>query len=61
MYEDKAPAETVNRVNRLITAWPQDDRLPAEGYEGVKTVYKKLRSGLHEIQYQAKTEVEYVN
>jgi SAGA-associated factor 29 len=57
MYDDPAPVETVNRVNRLITAWPQDDR-PAEGYEGVKTVYKKLRSGLNEIQIQAKSEVE---
>jgi SAGA-associated factor 29 len=58
MYNDPVPAETVNRVNRLITAWPQGDSMPAEGYEGVKAVYKKLRSGLNEIQTQAKAEVE---
>jgi SAGA-associated factor 29 len=57
MYNDPAPAETVNRVNRLISAWPQNET-PAEGYEGVKPVYKKLRSGLNEIQTQAKAEVE---
>jgi SAGA-associated factor 29 len=57
MYKNPAPGETVNRVNRLITAWPQDDRPPAEGYEGVKPVYKKLRSGLNEIQAQAENEV----
>jgi len=57
MYNDPAPAETVNRVNRLISAWPQNDSTPAEGYDGVKRVYKKLRSGLNEIQTQAKAEV----
>jgi SAGA-associated factor 29 len=58
MYNDPAPAETVNRVNRLISVWPQTDSTPAEGYEGMKPVYKKLRSGLNEIQTQAKAEVE---
>jgi len=61
MYNDPAPAETVNRVNRLISAWPQNDSTPAEGYEGVKPVYKKLRSGLNEIQTQAKAEVELID
>lgn len=42
--------ETTGRVNRLISAWPTDDTLPAEGYESVKTTYKKLTSGLKEIQ-----------
>lgn len=57
MYRDNKPAETVGRVNRLISAWPQDDALPTEGYEGVKTVYKKLQSGLREIKSQADIEV----
>jgi SAGA-associated factor 29 len=57
MYANPAPAETVGRVNRLISAWPQDDTTPAEGYEGVKTVYKKLRSGLREIENQAQSEI----
>lgn len=42
-------AETTGRVNRLISAWPADDTLPAEGYESVKSTYKKLLSGLREI------------
>lgn len=42
--------ETTGRVNRLISAWPTDDTLPAEGYESVKSTYKKLVSGLTEIK-----------
>jgi SAGA-associated factor 29 len=57
MYANPTASETVGRVNRLISAWPQDDTLPAEGYEGVKTVYKKLKSGLRDIQSQAESEV----
>jgi len=61
MYANPAAAETVGRVNRLISAWPQDDTLPAEGYEGVKTIHKKLRSGLREIQSQAESEVAMID
>jgi len=49
--------DTIERVNRLISG--MDDQLPAEGLDGVKTVYKKLTSGLHEIQSAAATEAEY--
>lgn len=58
MYKDPTPAETVGRVNRLISAWPQDDTLPTEGYDGLKTTYKRLQSGLREIQNQATEEVK---
>lgn len=57
MYMDPKPKETVGRVNRLISAWPQGDALPTEGYEGVKSIYKKLNAGLREIEEQAKGEV----
>lgn len=57
MYANPGPAETIGRVNRLISVWPNDDTLPAEGYDGLKVVYKKLQSGLREIQNQADSEV----
>jgi len=49
----------VNRVNRLITAWPADDALPAEGLEGVKANYKRLVSGLNDIKTQSDRDVKY--
>jgi SAGA-associated factor 29 len=33
----------------MISAWPTDDTLPAEGFDAVKQTYKKLSHGLHEI------------
>ena len=49
----------MNRVNRLITAWPADDALPAEGLEGVKANYKRLVSGLNDIKTQSDRDVKY--
>lgn len=40
-------------MNRLISAWPADDALPAEGLEGIKANYKKLVAGLKEIKTQS--------
>jgi SAGA-associated factor 29 len=48
-YSNQSTLETIDRVNRLIHAWPADDTLPAEGYEGVKTIYNKLKPGLTDI------------
>jgi hypothetical protein len=53
--------ETIERVNRLISAWPTDDTLPAEGYDGVKSVFKKLYPGLRDIQTAAEEEAKYGN
>lgn len=50
--------DTIERVNRLINAWPPDDTLPAEGYEGVKTIYKKILPGLADIRFSAEEEVK---
>ena len=44
-----ASAATVERVNRLINAWPTDDTPPAEGIGHMKTVQQKLTSGLSDI------------
>jgi len=51
----------VNRVNRLITAWPADDALPAEGLEGVKANYKRLVSGLNDIKTQSDRDVKAID
>ncbi|KAH9953344.1 SGF29 tudor-like domain-containing protein [Russula dissimulans] len=53
--------ETVNRVNRLISTWPADDALPAEGLEGLKANYKKLVSGLNDIKTQSDRDVKAIN
>ena len=49
---------TVGRVYRLLAEWPMDDALPSEGIDGVKSIYKKLSSGLHEIKANAEKDVE---
>ena len=51
-------SDTIGRVNRLISAWPQDDNIPAQGYDSVKSIYKKLNASLKEIQDSANRDVE---
>lgn len=55
-YQNPPSVDLVGRVNRLISAWPQDDTLPAEGYEGLRPVFKKLTPGLQEIKRHADQE-----
>ena len=57
---EKETSETIGRVNRLLSAWPQDDVLPAEGYEGVKSLYKKVGPGLKEIKDSAERDAKCV-
>ncbi|GLB38540.1 putative SGF29 tudor-like domain containing protein [Lyophyllum shimeji] len=57
-YSSQSTLETIERVNRLISAWPPDDTLPAEGLDGVKTIYKKLAPGLRDIQTAAEEEAK---
>ncbi|KXN88167.1 SAGA-associated factor 29 [Leucoagaricus sp. SymC.cos] len=49
-------AETIGRVNRMISAWPTDDTLPAEGFDAVKQTFKRLSNGLREIETSASGE-----
>jgi len=49
-----ATSDTIGRVNRLLSAWPVDDDLPAEGFDSVRNTYKKLTSGLTEIKTSAR-------
>ena len=53
--------DTIGRVHRLLSQWPSDDALPSEGIEGVKSIYKKLVSGLQEVKTTAEKETEYDN
>ncbi|KAJ4482136.1 SGF29 tudor-like domain-containing protein [Lentinula aciculospora] len=57
IYSGPATIETIGRVNRLISAWPADDTLPAEGLDSVKAIYKKLGSGLEEIRVTSEKEI----
>jgi SAGA-associated factor 29 len=50
--------ETIGRVNRLIAGWPTDDMLPADGFEGLKSTYRKLSAGLHGVQNTAEEEIK---
>lgn len=59
MYDEPATGDPIGRVNRLILAWPTDDNLPGDGYESVRSTYKKLAAGLNEIKSTAERDVEY--
>jgi SAGA-associated factor 29 len=45
--------ETIGKANRMISAWPTDDTLPAEGFDAVKQTYKRLSNVLQEIESSA--------
>ncbi|PIL22556.1 hypothetical protein GSI_15245 [Ganoderma sinense ZZ0214-1] len=53
--------DTIGRVHRLLSQWPSDDSLPSEGIEGVKSIYKKLVSGLQEVKTTAEKETEAID
>ena len=54
--------DAIQRVNRLITAWPtmNDDNLPLEGFDSVKKIYEKLNPSLIDIKATAEAEVSSV-
>ncbi|TFK40649.1 SGF29 tudor-like domain-containing protein [Crucibulum laeve] len=53
-------ADIIGRVNRLISGWPTDDIVPAEGYESVKKNCKRLTNGLDDLEKEAKEEVKAI-
>lgn len=57
-YSKPATIETIGRVNRLISVWPTDDTLPAEGIDAVKSLFKKLSPGLVDIRLAAEDEAK---
>ncbi|KIY43937.1 DUF1325-domain-containing protein [Fistulina hepatica ATCC 64428] len=58
VYGTRHTEETIGRVNRLISGWPMDDEVPAQGYDGAKGIAKKLVSGLDEIRTTSEREVK---
>ncbi|KAJ7644127.1 SGF29 tudor-like domain-containing protein [Roridomyces roridus] len=60
IYSTPASAEAVPRVNRLISVWPADETLPAQGLDNVKQIYRKLSSGLEEIKATSEREVKAI-
>ncbi|KAI0076702.1 hypothetical protein K474DRAFT_1622351 [Panus rudis PR-1116 ss-1] len=50
--------DAIGRVNRLISAWPTDDTLPAEGFDSVRSIYRKLNTGLNEIRSSAERDAK---
>lgn len=58
MYNEPSNGDPIGRVNRLLLAWPADDNLPGDGYESVRSTYKKLTAGLNEIKSTAERDVE---
>jgi len=52
-YPINSTTETIGRVNRLISAWPTDDTLPAEGIDAVKQTFKRLTNGLRDVETSA--------
>jgi SAGA-associated factor 29 len=61
IYVNHNSVETIGRVNRLISAWPTDDVLPAEGFDNLKTNYKRLSSALKEVQQINDQEVKAID
>ncbi|KAJ6559199.1 SGF29 tudor-like domain-containing protein [Mycena vulgaris] len=60
IYSNPATIETIGRVNRLISVWPSDETMPAQGLDGVKQIYRKLSAGLEEIQTTSDGEVKAI-
>ena len=58
MLTEQERDDTIGRVHRLLSQWPSDDSLPSEGIDGVKSIYRKLVSGLTEVKANAEKDAE---
>ncbi|KAI0822258.1 SGF29 tudor-like domain-containing protein [Trametes gibbosa] len=61
MLSEHERDDTVGRVHRLFSGWPADDTLPSDGMDHVKSLYKKLTSGLNEIKATAEKDAEAID
>ncbi|KAH8104552.1 SGF29 tudor-like domain-containing protein [Cristinia sonorae] len=61
LYTSATTEDTIGRVNRLISAWPTDDTIPAEGFESLKSMHKKLVAGLSEIKTTAERDAKVMD
>jgi hypothetical protein len=55
-----ATSDTLARVNRLLSAWPINDELPPEGLDGLRSMARKLETGMQEIKKNAENEAKSV-
>ncbi|PCH40130.1 hypothetical protein WOLCODRAFT_88492 [Wolfiporia cocos MD-104 SS10] len=60
-YTNPASGDTAGRVHRLLSAWPSDDNVPADGIENLKSHYKKITAGLHEIKTNAERDAAAID
>ncbi|KAK2465189.1 hypothetical protein APHAL10511_002543 [Amanita phalloides] len=60
-YDRPTTLESLEKVNRLISAWPTDDTIPAEGLEGVKVIHRKLAPGITEVKLAAEEELKAID
>ena len=61
LHGEQDREDPLGRVHRLLSQWPSDDALPTEGIDGVKSIYKKLSSGLNEVKMNAENDVKCVS
>jgi len=53
--------ETVDSVNQLIATLPADDAFSADGFESVKSKYRKLAADLKEIKMQSDKDIKTID
>ena len=58
LYSTPSTMDTIGRANRLISVWPSDETMPAQGLDNVKQIYRKLVSALEEIHQTSEKEVK---
>jgi SAGA-associated factor 29 len=56
IYANSKIVDTMGRVNRLISTWPTDDTVPAQGLGSLQSLQEKLTPGLAEIMNSADQE-----
>ncbi|KAF7299038.1 SGF29 C-terminal domain-containing protein [Mycena indigotica] len=61
LYSTNTSSDTVGRVNRLSSVWPMDEVIPPRGLDEVKVIYRKLISGLEEIQQSSDRETKAID
>ncbi|KAG0703800.1 SGF29 tudor-like domain-containing protein [Suillus ampliporus] len=61
IYASQSSIDIIGRVNRLISMWPTDDILPAEGYNVLRTNYRLLSSALKEVRRINDEEVKAID
>ncbi|KAF7288569.1 SGF29 C-terminal domain-containing protein [Mycena chlorophos] len=61
LYSSNQSADTIGRVNRLVSVWPVDETLPPRGLDEVREIHRKLVSGLGEIAKSSDEQVKAID